>query len=182
MVVVAVWAFGEAIILPVVPDVALDLLVLAAPGRALRLFVVAAVASMAGSLVLFAFASSAHGTAQALVLGVPGIDAAMLDAARSTVAGGDPLSIAQFGPGTPLKVFTIAWVIGPGSLLPFLVGVVLNRLTRIGPVVLVAAAAGTLAPGWLRRHGRLVLVAYAVAWAGFYVAYFAALAGRDGIR
>ena len=50
--------------------------------------------------------------------------------------------------------------------------VLLNRVTRIGPVVLVAALGGRLFPGWLRRHERLVLPAYIVAWTVFYAIYW----------
>lgn len=173
---VVAWAFAEAIVLPVVPDVALDLLALAAPRRGLGLFVVALVASVLGSLVLFALASSAPDEARRLVLAVPGIGQPMLDAASAAVAGGAPWSIAHFGPGTPLKVYTVAWATGPGGVVPFAVGAVLNRLTRILPVLLVAAAAGAVAPGWLRRHGRLVVVGYAAAWVALYVAYLGGVA------
>jgi membrane protein YqaA with SNARE-associated domain len=170
---VAAWAFGEAIVLPVVPDVALDLLALAAPRRALHLFVVAVVASLLGSLVLFTVASAAPDAARAVVLAVPGIGQPMLDVASATVAGGVPWSIAQVGPGTPLKVFTVAWATGPGGAIPFALGAVLNRLTRILPVLLIATAAGAIAPDWLRRHERLVVIAYAIVWVVLYVAYAA---------
>ncbi len=175
VVLVAAWAFGEAIVLPVVPDVALDLLALAAPRSGLRLFAVATLASLAGSLALFAFASATPEAARAIVLAVPGIPERMLDAASQTVAAGAPSSIAQLGPGTPLKVFTVAWAAGPGSIVPFLVGAILNRITRMGPTLVAAAAVGALAPGWLRRHERLVIAGYGVAWVVFYGLYFLAL-------
>ena len=175
VVLVAVWAFGEAIVLPVVPDVALDLLALAAPRRAVGLFLVATLASLAGSVALFAFASAAPEAARSLVLAVPGVHAAMLDAASQTVAAGAPWSIAQLGPGTPLKVFTVAWAAGPGGIVPFLVGAILNRIARIGPTLVAAAAVGAIAPGWLRRHERLVIAGYGVAWVAFYGVYFVAL-------
>jgi hypothetical protein len=108
-----------------------------------------------------------------VALAVPGVDQPLLDGASATVAGGAPWSIALVGPGTPLKVFTVAWATGPGGVVPFALGAVLNRLTRILPVLLIAAAAGALAPGWLRDHERLVVVAYAAAWIALYVAYFA---------
>jgi membrane protein YqaA with SNARE-associated domain len=173
---IAAWAFAEALVLPIVPDVALDLLALAAPRRAVRLFLVATLASVAGSLVLFAIASVAPATARDIVLAVPGISSRMLEAASSTVAGGAPWSIAQVGPGTPLKVDTVAGATGPGTLLPFVAGAVLNRITRIAPTLAAAAAVGTIAPAWLRRHERFVIVGYGVAWAVFYGLYFLALA------
>jgi membrane protein YqaA with SNARE-associated domain len=171
VVLVAAWSFAEAIVLPVVPDVALVLLALAAPRRAAALFAVALLASLVGSLVLFGFATADADGARALVLAVPAVQPAMLDAAVTTVAGGDPWSLAQIGPGTPLKVFTVAWATSPAVLASFVPGVVLNRLTRIGPALVVAVVLGALAPGWIRRHERAVLVAYAAVWALLYAFY-----------
>jgi len=50
--------------------------------------------------------------------------------------------------------------------------VVLNRLTRIGPMVLAAALIGWLAPAWIRRHEALVLTAYGLFWLATYVLYW----------
>jgi hypothetical protein len=169
---VAAWSFGEAIVLPIVPDVALDLLGLAAPRRSVLLFLVGAIASLAGTLVLFAFAASELAEARALILAVPAIDQPMLDAARATVAGGDPTSIALFGPGTPLKVFTLAWAADSGPLPALLAGAALNRLTRIGPALLAWVGIGAVAPAWVRRHERLVLCLYWAFWIATYAAYW----------
>ena len=169
--VVALWSFAEAIVLPVVPDVALDLLGLAAPRRTPALFLVSIVASMFGTAVLLVFATGSLAAAEALVLAVPGINQPMLDAARATVTAGDPASLALFGPGTPLKVYTIGWAAGPATIFGLLIAVVLNRLTRIGPVLLAAIGLGALAPAWLRRHERLVLGVYVGAWLALYMAY-----------
>lgn len=171
-VLVAAWAFGEAIVLPIVPDVVLDLLGLAAPRRSPLLFLVGLVASLAGTLVLFAVAASRLAGAEALVLAVPAIDQPMLDAARATVAGGDPASIALFGPGTPLKVFTVAWAADSAPLSALLVGAVLNRLTRIGPALVACVGVGAVARAWVRRHERLALGLYAGFWIVTYAAYW----------
>jgi membrane protein YqaA with SNARE-associated domain len=176
MVLVAAWAFAEAIVLPIVPDVALDLLALAAPRRAGGLFVVATLASLAGSLVLFAVATATPAPARDLVLAVPGVHPALVDGAVQTVASGAPWSIAQFGPGTPLKVFTLAWAAGPATLLPFLIAVILNRVSRIAPTLIAAAVLGAAAPVWVHRHERLVLVGYAAAWVALYALDFLVLA------
>lgn len=172
VVLVAAWSFGEAIVLPLVPDLALDLLGLAAPRRAPWLFLVGVIASLAGTLVLFAFAASQLAGAEALVLAVPAIDQPMLDAARATVAGADPMSLALFGPGTPLKVFTVAWAAGSGPLPALLVGAVINRATRIGPALLACVGVGAVAPAWIRGHERLVLAVYAAVWIVTYAAYW----------
>jgi hypothetical protein len=76
--------------------------------------------------------------------------------------------MATFGFGAPLKVYTYAWAVGSAAPPLLAVGVVLNRITRVGPFVLGCAALGLLAPGWVRRHERLVLAAYAVLWIAIY--------------
>jgi hypothetical protein len=173
---VAAWSFAEAIVLPIVPDVVLDLFGLATPRRAPLLFLVAVVGSVAGTIVLFALASTAPATAQSLILAVPAIDPPMLDAARVTVAAGDPASLALFGPGTPLKVYSLAWAAGGGPLVGLLIGAVVNRLTRIGPALLGCVGVGAVAPAWLRRHERLVLGLYTIFWLATYLAYWTGLA------
>ena len=177
VILVGSWAFAEAIALPVVPDIALGLLALAAPRHALRLFVVLVVTALAGTAVLYAVAVAAPDAASALLTALPGIDAATLDAARQAVAGGDPTAVAGFGPGMPLKVYTVAWATGPASPAALALGVVLNRVTRVGPVVLALAVLGRLAPAFLRRHERLVLVVYAAAWVAVYVLYLGLVPG-----
>jgi hypothetical protein len=168
---VGLWAFAEAIVLPVVPDVALGLLVLAAPRRALVLFGGLLAASLVGTGVLFLAATVAPDAVTTVILAVPGIPASMLADARATVAEGDPTALALFGPGTPLKVYTLAWATGPGTLLPLAAGAIINRLTRIGPGLVAIALIGAVAPDLLRRHERLVLLAYAAFWVALYALY-----------
>lgn len=177
VVLVGLWACAEAIALPVVPDIALGLLALAAPRQAPRLFLVLVVAALAGTAVLYALAVSAPDAAHALLTALPGIDAAAVDGARVAVASGDPASIAGFGPGVPLKVYTFAWATGPAAPAALAVGVLLNRITRVGPVVLALAILGRLAPGFLRRHERLAVGVYAIAWIATYVLYLGLLPG-----
>lgn len=177
VILVGAWAFAEAIALPVVPDIALGLLALASPRHTLRLFLVLVGAALAGSAVLFALAVAAPDAAIALLIALPGIDASTIDAARLAVAGGDPTAMAGFGPGMPLKVCTLAWALGAGSPAGLALGVVLNRVTRVGPVVLALAVLGRLAPAFLRRHERLVLGVYAAAWIAVYVLYLGLVPG-----
>ena len=144
---------------------------LVAPDRAARLFAAAVAGALVGSAALYLFAIAYPSAAESLILAIPGISPSMLDAARAAVAGGSPLAIAGFGPGIPLKVFTVAWASGPATPFALGVGVVLNRLTRIGPTLVVAYAVGKLAPDWVRRHDRAVLVGYAAIWLVVYAAY-----------
>ena len=177
VILVGLWAFAEAIALPVVPDIALGLLALAAPRQALRLFLVLVVAALAGSAVLYALAVAAPDAVYAMLTALPGIDASTVEAAGQAVSAGDPASVAGFGPGMPLKVYTFAWATGPGTPAALALGVVLNRITRVGPVVLALAVLGHIAPGFLRRHERLVLVVYAGAWIVTYVLYLELVPG-----
>lgn len=167
----AAWAFAEAIAFPVVPDVAIGLLALVVPRRTLVMFAAVVLGALAGTAVLYALALAAPDAVRSMLLALPGIPDAMLASARTTVAHGDPLSVALVGPGPPLKVFTFAWATGPGTPLALAAGAVLNRITRIGPGLALLAAVGWVAPGFLRRHDRLVLAAYTVFWVVAYALY-----------
>jgi hypothetical protein len=168
----AAWGTAEAIVFPVVPDVGLCLLVLAAPSRTARLFAAVLLGALAGTLLLAAFASLAPDAARAVLLSVPGIDAAMLADADRGLARDGIAGFVQLGPGAPLKVYTVEWLRQGGDIAGLLVGAVMNRITRIGPALAVAAVIGQVAGRWLRRHGRLTLGAYAAFWVAVYVAYF----------
>lgn len=162
------WGLAEAVLFPIVPDVGLYPAVAAVPRAAARLFLAVLGGAIAGSALLFALTIGASDLAQALVLAVPGVDRAVLDQASRAVADGQPASMALVGPGTPLKVFTLAWALGPGEPTGWLAGVVINRLTRIGPGVVVAIVLGLVAPRWVRRHARALLIAYTIGWVALY--------------
>ena len=169
---IGIWAFAEAIVVPVVPDVALALLALASPQRAGALFGAVLVGAVSGSILLAAATSAAPASVDATLLAIPGIDADTLATVDARLAANGVLGFAQVGPGPPLKVYTVEWVEAGGSWPGLILGVVVNRVTRVGPVVLVAALAGRLLPGWLRRHERVVIPAYGVAWTAFYAVYW----------
>ena len=170
---VAAWGFVEAVAFPVVPDVLLGILALAAPRRAVPLFLAAVGGALVGSVVLAALAAADPGAIRGLLVALPGIHVAMLDDAARATASGDPFALALFGPGTPLKVYTASWVAGAGSIPGLLVAVAINRVTRIVPGVAALAIAGLVAPGWVRRHGRLVTLGYAASWIALYARYWA---------
>ena len=169
---VGAWAFAEAITLPVIPDVLIGLLALIAPRRTAVLFAVLIVGALAGTVVMYALALAVPDAVESMLLALPGIPDTMLAAASQTVAGGDPISIALVGPGTPLKVYTFAWATGPGTPPALAVGAVLNRIMRIGPGLLLLAALGRFAPTFLRRHDRLVLAVYAISYVVGYALYW----------
>jgi hypothetical protein len=167
------WAAAEAILFPIVPDVGLGLLVLAAPSRALRLFAAVALGAVAGTVVLAALTLQAPDTVRGLLLSLPGINPAVLDGADQALARDGVAGFAQFGPGAPLKVYTVEWLGRGGDIASLLVGAVLNRITRIVPPLIVAAAIGHLARPWLRRHPGATVGVYAAFWLVVYIGYFA---------
>lgn len=161
---IAAWGFGEAILLPVVPDVLLYVLAVAAPQRAAPLFGWAVLGALVGSLVLSAVALNQPASGREIVLGVPGITEKTLASAELVVGDGDPLAMVHLGPGIPLKVYSVAWWDGIGSPAGYVVGVLANRLIRIGPGVVVFWLIGTLAPMFVRRRERLLAVGYVLFW------------------
>ena len=164
-VIVAAWGFGEAILLPLVPDLLLYPLVLAAPRRAIPLLGWTVAGALLGSLVLSAVTLSDPAAGRGIVLRVPGIHQPMVESAELAVRDGDPLAMVHVGPGTPLKVYSIAWWEGSGTAPGYVLGVLANRLVRIGPGILLFACLGVLAPTWIRRHAWLVVAAYLAFWA-----------------
>jgi membrane protein YqaA with SNARE-associated domain len=166
------WAFVEAIALPVVPDVALYALVVLAPRRAVPLFAAVVLGALAGSVVLSAIAAARHEVAMGLLLALPGIDDRLLSAAATSVVNEGLGAFIGVGPGTPLKVDTVAWTAAGGSPLLLAVGVVVNRLTRIGPGVVVMAGLGIAAPGLIRRYGPALAGLYAAFWIVLYAIYW----------
>jgi MYXO-CTERM domain-containing protein len=164
IVVLAAWGFGEAILVPIVPDVLLCLLAVAAPRRAAPLFGWTVLGALVGSIVLSSVTLGDPAAGRGIVLGVPGITQAALDSATGAVHDGNPLAMVHIGPGTPIKVSTVAWWAGSGTPAAYLAGVLLNRLVRIGPDVALFALLGLLAPAFVRRRERLLLVAYALFW------------------
>jgi membrane protein YqaA with SNARE-associated domain len=170
---VFLWALAEAVALPVIPDVLLGLLLLAAPRRFVILFASLCLGSLAGSLLLYGLTVADPEAVRHLLLGLPGINEPMVRAASGTVASGGPTSLLLFGPGTPLKVFTFAWANGAVSPVGFLPAVIVNRISRIAPLALAQAGLGTLAPAFLRRHERMLLGLYVAAYIATYALYLA---------
>lgn len=166
------WAAAEAIVLPIVPDVGLCLLVLAAPRRTLRLFAAVIGGAIVGTLVLAAFASPAPDAARGVLLAIPGIDTTVIAGADQALGRDGVGGFAQFGPGAPLKVYSVEWLARGGDVAGLVLGAILNRMTRIGPALIAAALIGRFAAPWLRRHSRATFLVYSAFWLAVYAAYF----------
>lgn len=172
LVLIAAWACAEAVLLPVVPDVVLLPLVAAAPRTTPRLVVALVVGALVGSAILVGLVLVDPDRVRSLFLALPGLDAATIRASEADIATNGAAAFAAVGPGVPLKVDTLAWVTAGGSPIVLAAAVVLNRLTRIGPGIIIAAVVGRLAPQWLRRHEPMVAVAYVAGWLALYLVYW----------
>ena len=162
------WAAAEAVVLPVVPDVGLCLVVLAAPKHAARLFAAVVGGAVVGSLLLALLVAQAPEATEAMLLALPGIDESVLVEAEEQLERDGVAGFAQVGIGPPLKVYTSAWLDRGGNLPGLIAGSVLNRLTRVGLPLLVAAVAGATFGSWFWRHARTTMAAYAVFWIVIY--------------
>jgi membrane protein YqaA with SNARE-associated domain len=172
LVLVAVWAWAEAVMFPVVPDVVLLPLIAAAPRATPRLVLALFAGALVGSAILAAWVLADPGRVASLLASLPGMDATTLPAVETEVASRGVAAFAAFGPGVPLKVYSTAWMVDGGSPVVLAVAVLVNRITRIGPGLLIAAAIGWFAPAALRRYERLATVAYALGWIGLYLVYW----------
>jgi 1-acyl-sn-glycerol-3-phosphate acyltransferase len=159
---VAVWAFGEALIWPLIPEFALVILVLASPRSAVRLALVAAAASVLGGAVMYGLA--AHGAS----LPAPLTTARMHTTTDQLVADrgaaamqGQPMS------GIPYKVFGAAAGRAHVGVLDFAAASAASRGLRILIVGVLIGLAGVV----LRRWRRF----YPAAIAGFVFVFSAGL-------
>jgi 1-acyl-sn-glycerol-3-phosphate acyltransferase len=159
---VAVWAFAEAMVWPFVPEVALFPLLLAAPAAVFRLVPTAVLASMVGGLCT-------------LTLGVLGpVPAAPLitERMRAEVA----VQVAAEGPdavrhqplsGIPFKVYAAEAGRAGVDPLTFLTTAVEARGTRIALVGAACAALGLAVQRRRHLYPAVVVTGYAVFAAGF---------------
>ena len=168
------WGFGEAVALPIVPDVLLGLLALATPA-ALGLPLVAAIAgAIVGATALARLQRRRPDVVKKIIAIQPGLGRRGMEEARARIEReGAVRGFAQVGPGLPLKAYVVTLIDLSGDPgLARLGGLTLvNRLTRLVPVVAVFALAGIVA----RAAGVSVSSAiptYVVGWTLFYLAFW----------
>ncbi len=168
------WGAGEAIVLPIVPDVLIGLLVLAAPGQLGVLLGAAVLGGAVGATVDWWLLRRRPGLVDRMLavqpaLGQPGLD----EAAERIRRHGLLVGFAQVGPGLPLKAYLHGLAtMAPGSPTPRVVGLaVVNRLARRGPVAIAFALLHPLAVG---MPPMLIGLVWIAGWTAFYLAYWVA--------
>ena len=168
------WGFGEAVALPIVPDVFLGLLALATPA-ALGLPLMAAIAgAIVGAIALARLHRRRPALVETIIALQPGLGPRGMAHARARIErAGAARGFAQVGPGLPLKAYVVALIELLGDPAPpALAGLtLLNRMTRVVPVVVGFALVGILA----RAAGLSVSSAipiYVVGWTVFYLVFW----------
>jgi len=180
LVLLVMWGVGEALFLPVVPDVLLGLLVLAAPWELGPLLGAAIVGGVAGAGAGWWLLRERRSLAERVLALQPGLGPRGLAEGADRVRRRGPLAaFAQVGPGLPLKAYLHALAAVAPTTTPLNVAglAVVNRLARLGPVALAFAALHPFAVGW---PPVLLAVAWVGGWMAFYVAYWVARDPRRG--
>lgn len=160
LVFVVVWALAEAVVWPLVPELAVFALVLAAPRAGLRLVPASVLAGMAGGLLTLGL--GAHGLAP----DAPLVTDRMREQVRvETAAEGAPAVRHQPLAGIPFKVY--AAEAGRTGVAPeaFLASAVTHRGLRIAAVGTLCTLAGVA----LRRRPRLYPAVLGVGTGAFAV-------------
>lgn len=159
-----VWAFFEALVWPVVPDLLLLPLILAAPARSFAFVVAAAAGSLAGGTVGYLAGSSSIGAD--LLTAAPLVTDRMVASAGATLAErGATGLLAQPLSGIPYKAFALQ--AGPAGVdLPgYLVMTVMARGARFAAVAAIAALMGCLLRPLWQRALALFLPLYGLSFA-----------------
>lgn len=165
---VAAWAFGEALCWPLLPELALAVLCVAAPKAGLRLSAAAAVGSVVGGVAGYLLA--AHG----IELPEPLTTARMHATAAAQVAAHGAAAVrAQPLSGIPFKVYVAAAGAHRAGLARFVVESAQARAARILAAGMIATVAAACAAR-LRRFYPIYLLALAAVFTGGLMAVISA--------
>jgi 1-acyl-sn-glycerol-3-phosphate acyltransferase len=161
LVLVATWAFAEAVAWPIIPDVLIFPLVLAAPRRWFLISAVALAASLSGGLVAYMCGASSAGSE--LLHAAPVVTDRMIDVARSTLQERGAFGLlAQPLSGIPYKVFAFQAAPSGLGVVEYLGMSALARGSRFMAAALLGAGSGTLLRRIWERFFSKFLVLYTI--------------------
>lgn len=163
------WGVAEASLFFVVPDVWTGWIAIVAPRRAVPVLVMTLLGAVLGALLLFLVAPYATDALVAWFGMVPGLLPGDLATAREQLAtqGVGAFTASPLG-GIPLKLYAFGAGLDAFGAVPLVVGVVLNRLVRVGGFTLLMGIAGALGRPLVRRRPAVVAAVYVVGWCVFY--------------
>jgi hypothetical protein len=170
--IVAGWSAAESAIFFIVADVPISWIAVRSGTKAAMLAaLVAAVASVVGAAIVFAWAGRDPGGAAATMAALPAIDASLVARAAEGYHRGALEMLAGSFSGTPFKLYALEAAKRPDFSL-----IVLAPFIRLPRFLLVALFVGDVSrflSRWLDVRRRLVLLG--VSWVLFYAFYFTAM-------
>ena len=172
--IVAGWSAAEAAIFFIVADVPISWIAVRSGTRAAMLAaLVAALASVAGTLAVLFWASRDPAGAAETMAALPGIDPALIVEAASRYAQGYDAVLAGSFSGIPFKLFALE-AAKQGEIL-FLILAPLLRLPRFLTVALFVGGVSHFLERWMSVRQRLALLF--VLWTVFYSWYLSVMPG-----
>lgn len=172
--IIAVWSAAEAAIFFIVADVPISWIAVKRGTKAAVLAaLVAALASVIGTLILWWWSSREPAIATATMALLPGIDGNTLAVAGDIYDEGLLAVLAASFQGIPFKLFALEAANGPD--IAFLLLAPLLRLPRFLAVALFAGTISGLLEKRMATRQRLWLLA--ALWIAFYAFYFSAMPG-----
>jgi hypothetical protein len=170
--IVAGWSAAEAAIFFIVADVPISWIAVRSGTRAALLAaIVAALASVAGTLAVLFWASHDAAGAAATMAAQPGIDPALIAEAASRYAQGFDAVLAGSFSGIPFKLFGLEAAKQGGILFGLLAP--LLRLPRFLAVALFVGGLSRFLERWMTVRQRLGLLL--ILWIIFYTWYFSVM-------
>jgi hypothetical protein len=170
--IVAGWSAAEAAIFFIVADVPISWIAVRSGTRAALLAaIVAALASVAGTLAVLFWASHDAAGAAATMAALPGIDPALIAEAASRYAQGFDAVLAGSFSGIPFKLFGLEAAKQGGILFGLLAP--LLRLPRFLAVALFVGGLSRFLERWMTVRQRLGVLL--ILWIIFYTWYFSVM-------
>jgi hypothetical protein len=170
--IVAGWSAAEAALFFIVADVPISWIAVRSGTRAAILAaIVAALASVAGTVAVLFWASRDPTGAAAAMAALPGIDPALIAQAADRYASGFPAILGGSFAGVPFKLFALEAAHEGGIL--FVILAPLLRFPRFLAIALFVGGISHFLERWMTVRQRLGLLL--VLWIAFYAWYFSVM-------
>mgnify|MGYP001816738435 CR=1 FL=1 len=166
------WGFAEAMLWFIIPDVYISYFGVRRGLRsALRLTAFAVAGAVVGGIVSYFWGALWPDAAQAAMVRLPGIDAAMIEQVSADVASNGSIALLE-GPtrAQPYKLFAAAAGEHGTGLLPLMLWTIPGRAARFLIASLIAASLGSVGRRFFSDRVNVILwtlfwiAAYAVVW------------------
>ena len=172
--VLVAWGFAEALVAPIVPDVLIGILALAAPWELAPLLSAAILGGVGGAAAFWRLRRTRPDVVGRFLAIQPGLGRRGLAEAEERLRRrGVVRGFAQIGPGLPLKAYLAAMAtIDPERpMVEVMALAAVNRLARLAPVAVAFALLHpvAVAADW---DEPAIAAVYIAGWALFYAAYW----------